>query len=125
MILSALLFFLCLPCRAQQVSWVEFGPCLRPGCQLVEFMAGDLRLDVTDSLIKVNDARGSVFRRLGPFLTRRSGGQATRCSFYMNGGSRVCLVSLVEDGALADNRVVVAYAGTVTVYHLRIFIARP
>lgn len=111
--------------RSQQVSYVEFGPCFRAGCHLTSFMMADLALEVTDSTVRANDARGPTFRMLGRFLSTKRGCLARESYICVDADSRPCVVTLVVDGCCADNRVVVSYPGTISIYHLRIFIALP
>jgi hypothetical protein len=111
--------------RSQQVSYVEFGPCFRTGCRLTPFMMADLALEVTDSTVRANDARCSTFRMLGRFLSTRQGCLARDSYICVDADSRPCVVTLVVDGCCADNRVVVSYPGTLSIYHLRIFIVMP
>jgi hypothetical protein len=110
---------------SQQVGRVDFGPCFSQGCQVASFVPASLSVHVTDSSIGVNDGRSSSFRLDARVLITRSGCLVGRTYSATDRDSRPCVVTLVEDGCHADNRVVVSYPGTITVYHLRIFIARP
>jgi hypothetical protein len=91
---------------------------------MTTYTAHDLTIDVSDSTVRIGDGRGTALgmRRLAVVLRR---GDLTYSTWVCGGpGPGTCLVTFIVDGATAGNRVAVARPGLLTVYHLRLEVAR-
>jgi len=105
---------------SQRVGRVDFGPCFNAGCKLTSFPAAEMRVDATDSLFEVVGGRSDVYTVICRLADASTASLRMRSFLCVDRTGRRCLVTAVVDGVSAENSVVVAYPGYMTIYHLKI-----